>query len=726
MLAGSGGLVILAALDLAGVPIVGALPLPCLILAMGVLLATSWRFTGQFARDEPLDLKLLDAGLIALAAMAALGLALGTFGVLRFSTLMLGAGLIGVAGMLFALRPRADEPAGATEPDANGLPDLRPGWTTLLLAGLTAFALVQAVLGRRLRPPIGDPLAYHLSFPAEWLQHADLGMPVPAAGDPSTPFYPLNSSLWMFWTLAPFEGEILARFVQLPFLFLLGLAVYRLAREVGLGVHVALAAVALSVTLPNIARSASLPENDLILATLLVAATANLARLWNAPGPWRAVLTALPLGLAAGTKVVALPYADLLAITLAAAVLWKWRRGEFAKPAGVLLGSAGLVVLLGGYSYLRNAVVMDNPLYPSGYELFGREIFSGIYVMSREWRRAHAFYPFDWTGFFLESRRTFGFIVTFWVLPGLIAAAVALIAEAFRPAGSRRSNGYRALGSSLPALLLCGWTVLSLGIFWFIIPYHFGRFLYPTVVWGIVAGAWGFSALLDRLPLSRGHTLVPLIAVPFVVLNVVNVPLNLAIRSTALYWVEALVVVGGTVLAFVVAYAVPAATLRRGLLAVVIGAIAVASIGWPFYESRYEEGRFTEWRVQIQGYSPITDAWEWLYRQTEAEPATIAVAGTNEVYPLYGEGLDNRIVTIRPSGALVRYDWGEPSQIFGAPDPAAWLAALDQAGVEYVYMTEDVSLGGWPLQRAWAEAAPERFKVVFQNDAAIIWEVVLE
>ena len=81
---------------------------------------------------------------------------------------------------------------------------------------------------------------------------------------------------------------------------------------------------------------------------------------------------------------------------------------------------AGIVVLLGSYSYLRNIVVMGNPSYPASISI-GDRVLPGLYTASREWRQSHPFYPFDWAGFFGFGKRFFfGWTVPLFILPGLL------------------------------------------------------------------------------------------------------------------------------------------------------------------------------------------------------------------------------------------------------------------------------------------------------------------
>ncbi len=681
-----------------------------LVLALSVVAIGSWRIAG-LGPDEPLDVRIIDATILAFAYLALAGLLLGSLGILAWWSLLV---LTAVAGLVAS---RAHGRLASAGMDAGSGVLGWQGFATSLALALASFAIIQSVLGRILRPPIGDPLAYHLPFAVEWLQSGTLGMPVPPAGDPSPPFYPLNSSLWMFWLLSPIESEILARFVQLPFLLLLGLATFRLARELKLPVPLAAMTGALAVSVPDIARSASLPENDLMLAALLVTVTAFLARLWRSYSDWRAVLTALTVGLAIGTKVIALAYGALLGLLWLVLVLRKgaadgWRRAGSMAALGV-----GVVIVAGGYSYLRNLVVMDNPLYPAGYALAGRTVLDGLYFPTWEWRQNHAFFPFDWRDFLFGSRRIFGLTVTVWALPGFLLAAVALACEKLR-----RETPSRDL---LPrfALLLC--VPISLAIYWFIIPYHFDRFLFAPVVWGSVLAMWALNWWWVRLGKGHWPALPAYLAVPVIVFNLLNIPLDPAVRERAIYWIAAAIVVGGVLGALWLIRRIASTRIGSLAAASALGIAALAAVLFPIWNREYEQRRFDEWHLQIQGFNQQTDAWEWLAARTGGAPSTIAVIGTNEVFPLYGQDLDNRLVTIWHSGEVAAFGWDTPFVLYGEPDQAAWTDQVASFGVNFLVVTENVSFGGWPIEREWMQAEGNRFQLVFQNDDIEIYEVLV-
>ena len=104
----------------------------------------------------------------------------------------------------------------------------------------------------------------------------------------------------------------------------------------------ALVAGLLVATLPVIALQASTAQNDLVVASFLVAAVVLLLDRYSGAAPW---LAGAATALALGTKVTALIAIPVLLVV--ALVVWPERQG--ARLAAVLLGSAA-----GSYWYVVN------------------------------------------------------------------------------------------------------------------------------------------------------------------------------------------------------------------------------------------------------------------------------------------------------------------------------------------------------------------------------------
>ncbi len=128
----------------------------------------------------------------------------------------------------------------------------------------------------------------------------------------------------------------------------------------------------------------------------------------------------------------------------------------------------------------------------------------------------------------------------------------------------------------------------------------------------------------------------PLLAVPIIGLNLINIPLDPAVRDRALYWIAAGIVIIGTTVGLLTLRWIPLRAIRTVTPVAAMIALLAVMVGWPFYQDEYEDRRIPEWRAQIQGFSLTPDAWEWMEGKTANRSSIIAVAGTNEIYPFYG------------------------------------------------------------------------------------------
>jgi hypothetical protein len=150
--------------------------------------------------------------------------------------------------------------------------------------------------------------------------------------------------------------------------------------------------------------------------------------------------------------------------------------------------------------------------------------------------------------------------------------------------------------------------------------------------------------------------------------------------------------------------------------------LLVLIVAWPVYGGRYEAQRFDQWGRLTGFLQSQPSAWRWLWEATENAPATIAVAGTNSTFPLYGPALENEVLTISRDGHLQKYDWGTPFKPFAEPDREAWMETVRRNEVDYLWITPNVSFGDWPVEDDWA-AASKRFEPVLMEDDLHIWRV---
>ena len=186
-----------------------------------------------------------------------------------------------------------------------------------------------------------DTLVDHLWRAGLWLQNGGAGYPDCDCA-PYINAYPPHAELGVLATMALDGTDRYVALVQGAAYVALVLGVIGVARALRLGRSEALVAGLLVATLPVIALQASTAQNDLVVASFVVAAVVFLLDRYSGAAPW---LAGAAIALALGTKVTALIAIPVLLVV--AFVVWPERKG--ARLASVLLGSAA-----GSYWYVVN------------------------------------------------------------------------------------------------------------------------------------------------------------------------------------------------------------------------------------------------------------------------------------------------------------------------------------------------------------------------------------
>ena len=252
---------------------------------------------------------------------------------------------------------------------------IRPGsvgskrWTAIEMAwGLLIGVGVahSAISGVFELPTDFDSLMYHFPIIDQWIQASSLYAPVSSYW-----WTPGNSEVLGLWLAIPFSGDFLVGFANVPIVGLWGLGSYRLSRAIGLPAAWAHASALASLLVFTTFDELNDGQNDIAIAALFISSAAfglQYARRWRRID---IIGFALCVGALCGVKYNALGYAVLSTAVVVTACLLDRR----FKACGVLLVASILgFVLLGGYWYLRNAIVSGSPLYPMG---LGEDVATG-------------------------------------------------------------------------------------------------------------------------------------------------------------------------------------------------------------------------------------------------------------------------------------------------------------------------------------------------------------
>ncbi len=569
-----------------------------------------------------------------------------------------------------------------------------------------------------------DAPIYHLPFAIEWVQQGRIVLVPTPFGEQAATYFPANISLWYAWLILATGNEYLAKAGQWPFLLLGAIALYGAARLLGHRSDAAATAALAWSLAPHGLFFSAIAIADVAVAGLYLSAVALLLA-WRRYRRFVFLVTGgLALGLATGSKLIALLFTG----PLAAATLWQL----FVRPGARFTRACLFLLALAvpcAYWFARNWLLTGNPVYPTHVALFGTVIFQGWYDRAALATSRYHIDPGNWVAAVAILAR----LVRWWLLPVLLAAWMWMLMR-------RRQAEW-----------LAHWIVAAL-LFWFVNPYQTQeRFL---------LGPLGLAYLPLAALLDRWRWLAPVVAWASILqtaLPQLDVWQVLGRPDLVLFppfpplitvgWLMTGPVATAGVIAvlLVLAWGVGRWHLTVAGASVVAVGLAIALLPDPLV-------RFVRSSRPLRFY-PVwdhTDGWWALERASPPEGRTVAYAGTNLRYYLYGIGFRNRVVYVNvnrwrgflmhrfhrlvaergePLADGTRPDWDRRE-----PDRAAWLANLSAAGVELLFVTTVNVRGGlhyvhdregFPIERSWADGMPDRFQRLAWGRDWVLYRVLV-
>lgn len=337
----------------------------------GLMTYVAWVVARTLARGLLTRVELLATAIVIMTAqVVATHILLGLLGLLIWWLALLVNTLVAV-GLLLII-PRLFPGARPACRNTGGAHPRDPlAWGVLLTVGVMMLVALRKVVGM---PPFGtDSLGYHLPVAVEWLQTGKIliGNPIPFA------FYPGVSELVDLWLLLPFHDSLLVNLQNWPFALLTVLALYSIARRIGIPVRwavygslffIGIRAVQLTLAFDNF------QDNDVMLvAFFLIAVNLGIAAVYS-ENRTLVLCEGIALGLLVGTKYSGWGYALLVGAAHIFLVVSQ-RKGKRLLGDIVLLATAMFV--LGGFWYVRNWIDTGNPLPPVAIRLAGHVLFPG-------------------------------------------------------------------------------------------------------------------------------------------------------------------------------------------------------------------------------------------------------------------------------------------------------------------------------------------------------------
>lgn len=674
---------------------------------------------------------------------------LGSVGALRFPFLLAwscgGAilgGWIGRPARWLASPDSTSAPASIAARDGNW------EWSAILAMGLSAWAML--VHGARsLMGPVqvaSDAPIYHLYFASRWWKEGSLHLIATPFGETAATYFPAVGDVWLSWLMAGWGSERLAKIGQAPFVVLAGLAACGLALRLGARISAAVIASCWFLTsTPWVFFSFEANVDSLFVAGYLISAFFFVRQTQVPDGSFSwfsLVVGALAAGAAWGCKATGTVFVPVL-LLIGAAAAWKHQGASRSLIKPLLILALGPMVMA-GYWFGRNLWLTGNPLYPLQVSVLGKVWFTGWYDSS----------VMNQSQYYIDGRdlRALVDIVLGVLDPRLTPLwLAAVLGSAAAPRGHR---GWVVLLSVL--------AVLNVGLYWALIPYRTQqRFMFHALGLAVVP----LSVLLDRAMVVRwlavGLLAVHLLTsqqwpftqppwdmhpyIPSLLPGLLRCPTPPPDPMGGAVDLSAWLAIAPAILVYV-GLGVPPVLFAWSFAR---SAARSSWLGWSRTSALFAVAAGLMIAVSIPPgsdprrlfYAPFPDyhaGWLRLERLVPDRGARIAYAGMNLPYYLLGMNLRNtvRYVNVRGEPDWLLHDFHREAIARGQPnwptprpgwdrvppDKRAWLEHLTLERIEFLVVARSnpvegpfnqADAEGFPIERVWADAHPERFQLVY-------------
>ena len=580
----------------------------------------------------------------------------------------------------------------------------------LALSAIIGFTVIKLAINL-FNPPFGwDSLNYHFGFPVEWLKSGNLKCPISVNGDPSVSYYPINGSLFYFWFIFPLKNVFLADLGQFPFFIFAFLGVYSIARKLNISARYSLLSASLFSVIPNYFKQLQIAYVDIMDAALFIISLNFLFVAHERKALRYVFLSVLSAALLLGTKITAMPLALLLFVGVILVASFSFRK----RLLSILIISGSILVIFGGFSYLRNIFTTGNPLYPLNLRIFDITIFKGV-IDNAIYRIG--IFPGDFGLRRLLFSEGLGAQTLLLIFPVVLLSPFLPFIKINK---SDKPNYLVRFLFILPILVVL--------IFRFILPLPNIRYIYCIFAVSMIIAFY----LLEKLFVPRN-----------VVLWVVFICIMFSIGELAKHIELVISLIFSAFIYLIFPYSIK--FLHKFSFREFLVSLFVFLISLMFSEQYYIKNEFSRYftMVKYSGFWPdAAKSWYWLNEHTIGN--NIAYTGTPVPFPLYGERFKNNVRyvsvnTVEPAMLHYypksNYVWGykdklwvgnfeEKNNFRGSQNYYVWLENMHKNKIDFLYVYAGLHLSGeFPIEDKWALAHPEIFQCVFTNAKIHIYKL---
>jgi len=678
------------------------------------LLYTGHLVASRFFKDEPASVRWVAFGLVSAWLVIILSVALIFTHVFTIPGVTISS--IGIAGLAWLFWGKHSSlRQELTEAHAFILPYIR-GRSAVLFLAVFFIVLLQATRGIMMPPVRGDCLIYHMTLAGLWVQNGGYTrLLIPDAFD-SFSHFPNNGEVFFSWLMVPFRSDLLTGLGNFPFLILGALAVYGLARELGIDREESLLASAWVSFSPPLFAYVATQYVDIQSFAEGLCGVFFLIKYSRSSQPRDGIMAFAALSLAAGTKVI---FLQLLLLSSLITLYISSRKRIGSKRWLTMV--IGILIVTGAAAapwYVRNWIETGSPLYPFPLSINGMEVFPGsqfqnVSLLSLETKLRHGIYESLWYWlkvFDFPGRVPANFGPKF--VPTVIGGIIGLILG-FR---SRNRIQWSIIGiiccSEFAQFMSKGMKAVRLT--WVDASQRFLMLFFALMV---------ISGMFILVKIPRWKQLVVIILACFVIMDLLAITTNNIFTSFIYLNGEHYFLTATVFLVLTLLYSISRSKTVKpwafSIVTVIILAISLSFI--QLYRDKTRHLRFID---TIDFRIPKDAVPVWKLVDNPSRPITIAVTagwaryGLNwYLYPLMGRRLQNHVAYISPAqlGELPSYAPGLDS--FKRVEASIWINRIREAKVDMIFVIMPP-----PPELAWIEDNPGIFKLLQESEDYRIYE----
>lgn len=566
-----------------------------------------------------------------------------------------------------------------------------------------------------INPPVcADSLQYHLTFPATWLRNGNLNSPIVIFGSlPKSielaplPYYPINAESFFFWLMLPLRNAFLADVGEVPFYFFGIAIIYSILRKFSIKKETAVLIGLLWVLIPNLFKQIKTASQvDVICAALFLLVFNSLLILREELNFRNAILFGISLGLLVGTKALNIFWSVSLIPLFILFIYRNLKKANFKNTLICLVIIALMLLLFGGFSYIRVFLLTGNPFYPIIINFFGRSIFPGLIDKLSYSQLVVPWNEFNLRNLFFGEGLGAQFLL--FIFP---ASIIPLLF--FKTLKEKiKDKIFYILVFFIPSFML--WMYL------FYIKAYWIRYIFPYLAMGLISAIvfldkfkWGkkyitvigfLTILSSAAELAHGKELIISLFLSFLIFY-----LFFLFRKKIIFYLGSIF------------------TIRFALIFIVITTTSLY-----YLNDKYNREEFSRYLLLFKGKGSgekdIGLAWIWLNEHT-GNGKKIAYTGRSEIYPLFGSQLKNDIfyISLNDKPSLPHYykdGFYRKEKNFNS-----WKKNLIRQNINYLFVAlphpinnESENSEEFPVEDKWARDNPAVFSLVFSNSKVRIYK----